>query len=266
MISYSALCRLLLAVVLFIRPIEAFNRSLFFRSSSFWDEPRFDAHGSLLLIYKFLEAAIIWVKQAAANECLSLASMVQKTLQLFLGLLPGTPSSFREDPHTIRFQSVADVFEADFNLYQNFCNGFFTQFHFPVILLQIYPSGFCEGSDTSKKYHPAWQATLQTLANFLKPYDLNICPHRNAAPFRLTLFVGWTHSFENTSYLDFIDVTAKTGVLFPTGKKKSLTNVFDIPYGYNGHWAIPFSGDISIGAFDWLTLRNFTANNLLFFQ
>ena len=265
MISSSTLFRLLLAVVLFARPIEAFNRSLFFRSSSFWDEPRFERPWLSTLDIQILGGSNHLGKAGCGKRAPLLGIYGPENVTALSRVTPGHPLLLPGNPQTIRFQSVADVFEADFNLYQNFCNGFFTQFHFPVILLQIYPSGFCEGSDTSKEYHPAWQATLQTLATFLKPYDLNICPHRNAAPSDSTLFVGWTHSFENTTFLDFIDVTAKTGVLFPTGKKKSLGKVFDIPYGYNGHWAIPFSGDISIGAYDWLTL-GLHGDNLLFFN
>lgn len=265
MISCSSICRLFLVVALFTRSTEAFNRSLFFRSSSFWDEPRFERSWLSTADVQILGGGNHLGKNGCGKRVPLLGIYGPENVTALSAVTPGNPLILPGNPHTIRFQSVADVFEADFNLYQNFCNGFFTQFHFPIILLQIYPSGFCEGSDTSKKYHPAWQQTLESLARFLKPYDLNVCPHRNAAPSDSTLFVGWTHSYEDTTFLDFIDVTAKTGVLFPTGKKKSLSTLFDIPYGYNGHWAIPLSGDISFGVYDWLTV-GLHGDNLLFFN
>ena len=96
----------------------------------------------------------------------------------------------------------------------------------------------------SGHYKPASQNSFKPLQEFLAPYHLQLCKTRDAGLSDSTLFVGWTHSYENTECLDFVDFTAKTGVLFPTGKKRNEHRVFDIPYGYNGHWAIPLSGDI----------------------
>ncbi len=48
-------------------------------------------------------------------------------------------------------------------------------------------------------------------------------------------------------------MTFKTGVLVPTGKRKNENQIFSLPFGYNGHWAIQGIGKLSIGLYDWLT-------------
>ena len=171
---------------------------------------------------------------------------------------PDNPLILPNNPETICFQAVADVFETDFNLYQNFTHGFFTQFHLPVILLQVFPSGYVENQccscKVSKHYKPVWQNTFKPINAFLRDFDLDLAPVHGAGLSDSTLFVGWTKSYQDTCYLDYIDFTVKTGILIPTGKKKNRHQVFSIPYGYDGFWAFPLSGDISLGFFDWLTL------------
>jgi len=176
-------------------------------------------------------------------------------------MLPGNPTE-------ITFKAVADVFEADFNLYQNFTHGFFTHVHFPMVIVRIFPSGFVPHAVSTKPckhYTPAWEQPLGLLAPFLSHYNLSTHRTDGAALSDSTLFVGWTGTYTETCYLDFIDGTIKTGVLFPTGKKADPNALFSIPYGYNGHWAIPLSFDISVGMYDWLTF-GYHADTLFFIK
>ena len=138
-----------------------------------------------------------------------------------------------DNPNSICFQAVADVFETDFNLYQNFSRGFFMHFHLPVLLVQIYPSGYLEDAcccrKASKHYKPVWEKTLKPINAFLQNYDLALNTMHDAGLSDSTLFAGWTTSYENTCYLDYIDFTLKTGILFPTGKRRNPDQVFSIP-------------------------------------
>jgi len=248
--------------------IEAFNRSLFFRASSFWGEPRFERSWLSTLDIQLAGGG----GHSAENHCgerVPLFSLYgPENIETLSRINPNHPLILPRNPKEICFQGVADVFEADFNLYQNFFHGFFTQFHFPVILLQLYPSGFtdtCPKGKEARCYTPAWQGDMNTISQFIAPHNLSLCCERQAAASDATLFIGWTYTYEDTQYLDYIDFTTKTGVLFPTGKKRALDQVFSIPFGYNGHWAIPLSGDISLGLYDWVTF-GLHADGLFFFS
>ena len=69
----------------------------------------------------------------------------------------------------------------------------------------------------------------------------------------LSFLVGWAGSYQKTCTLDFIDASAKIGVLFPTGKTTSIANPFELPLGYDGHFGLPLKFDCSLGIFDWIT-------------
>lgn len=258
------------SIFLFFLPLTAlFNRSLFFRASSFWDEPRFEKPRLTTFDIQLAGGS----NHRGLNGCHKKTNILSiygpEDVCSLSAVCPEHPLVLPYNPKNICFQAVADVFEADFNLYQNFTHGFFTHFHLPVIFIALYPSGYIEDTycyeKATKKYKPVWQKTFKPIEAFLKNFDQVLYPIHGAALSDSTLFVGYTKSYDDTCYLDFIDFTFKTGVLFPTGKKKNVRHVFDIPYGYNGFWAVPLSGDISIGYYDWLTL-GVHADNLFFFN
>ena len=78
---------------------------------------------------------------------------------------------------------------------------------------------------------------------------------------RKTYKSSW--NYEELEELDYIDTTLKTGILFPTGARKNQNLAFDLPSGYDGYYALPFSTDASLGAFEWLTVGYHT--DVLFF-
>ena len=65
-----------------------------------------------------------------------------------------------------------------------------------------------------------------------------------------SFYLGWTLNYQDTQELDFIDLTAKIGVLAPTAT--TTAGVFSL--GYDQHTGIPFTFDIALGLYDWLTL------------
>ncbi len=240
--------------------IQAFNRSLFFRTSAFWDEPRFERSWLSTGELQLLGGSSYQGRNGCGKKTNILGIYGPENINALSRAL-GIPLQLPGNPTSISFQAVADVFEADINLYQNLCRGFFLHFHIPIILFQLFPSGYRENfcmlkgckACRPKPYKPAWQAAQETFKTFLSYANLMIGPQREGGLSDSTLFIGFTHSNEKTSWLDFVDLTFKTGVLIPTGKKRSLENAFNIPLGYNGHWAIPISGDVSCGIYDWLT-------------
>jgi len=235
-----------------------FNRSFFYRTSSFWGEPRFTHPSLSTLDIQILGGSNHRARNGDGTR-VNLTSLYGSENCIALNQAsPTTPLVLPDSPTHISFRAVADLFETDFNFYQNLSDGWFFHLHVPLLVFRICPSGFIEDSKTvlrsSSNYEPAWEHPLTLMTPFLNEHSLKTNGSNDVGLSDSTLFIGWSYSYEDTTYFDFIDTTLKTGVLFPTGKKADIDELFSIPYGYNGYWGIPFSGDMSVGAYDWLTL------------
>ncbi len=248
--------------------LDAFNRSLFYRVSSFWGEPRFERPWLTTVDVQLSGGS----QNCGRNTCREKVNILSiygpESLATLVPLCAKEINLFPEKDQ-FTFKAVADLFQADINIYQNFTCGFFTHFHFPIINLDLFPSWHIKengGDEIPSRKNAGFKGKSSlNLSALLATCNLALEPVREAALSDSTLFFGWTHSYENTTYLDFIDFTAKTGVLFPTGKGRNENLVLDIPLGYNGHWGIPLSGDISCGAYDWITL-GIHADAVFFFK
>jgi hypothetical protein len=141
---------------------------------------------------------------------------------------------------------------------QNFTKGLFVLFHLPIRNLQIKNISFIDLSSHSQlapnKNTPEWQSFLTFFNPLLESFDISIKPFDATGVGDFTSLLGWTHNYQNTSVLDFIDGTLTTGILAPTGKKKNPDEIFSLPLGYNGHWGIPISVKLSLGMYEWITL------------
>ena len=163
--------RVLMGIALLsFSPLHGFNRSLFFRTSSFWDEPR--------LIKPYLTTFEIQPlggsNHIGRNECRkktniaaiygpeNICTLNEAAVLCGQG---GHDLVLPHNPSKICFQAIADVFETDFNLYQNFTHGFFAHFHLPVFLVQLFPSGYledhCCAGKAPKHYRPVMGKYLQ---------------------------------------------------------------------------------------------------------
>lgn len=151
------------------------------------------------------------------------------------------------------------IFEANLFFTQNFDRGFFFQAHLPIRRLAIKNIA---GADISpvdpavvpNKSNQQWQTFLGVYNDMLTQYNISLCPIETTGAGDLSLLLGWTINYENTEILDFIDLTFRAGMLAPTGKKACTNKAFDLPTGYNGHFGIPLSFDLALGAFDCFTL------------
>ncbi len=260
---------LLLCLLSFASPLKSFNRSYFYRTSSFWDEPRFVKPWLSTLDIQFLGGSNHRGRDSKGHRVDLTTIYGPENVAALSAASPGMPLNLPGNPQKISFKAVADVFEGDFNFYQNFTAGFFTQFHIPMVILRIFPSGYVDENSLCdrpcKHYTPAWEHPLDLLCPFLRQFDLSARRTDGAAASDSTLFLGWSYTYDDTCYLDFIDTTSKTGVLFPTSKKAHIDDIFSFPYGYSGHWAVPLSFDISCGYYDWLTF-GYHADALFFIK
>lgn len=151
--------------------------------------------------------------------------------------------------------------EGMFFVTQNLDRGFFLQLHIPVRRLSINSIGFVDLSPNDdlcpNVNTPQWQAFLANFDAILTRYNLDTGPSSESGVGDISMLVGWTINYENTTWFDYLDATLKTGVLLPTGKKKNEDKVFDISLGYNGLAALPLSCTGSAGMYEWITVGGY---------
>jgi hypothetical protein len=180
-----------------------------------------------------------------------------------LALLPAS------NPHFGKFAFTGNFSLTELNLFytQNFDQGFFMQAHLPVRKMSITCIKCCDLTPStpaclSSESHE-WQTFLHLFNSTLQKYNLNIDGFKKQGIGDTCILLGWTNSYQDTEVLDFVDTTIRTGILIPTGDTKNENKVFDIPLGYNDHFAISLSFDIALGALEWTTI-GFHLGTLLF--
>jgi hypothetical protein len=168
---------------------------------------------------------------------------------------------------TVSIDGKFKILEANLSFTQNLRHGLFLFFHLPIRKLTINNITITDlspdDSITPNKNSPAWQAVFQNLKPLLAHYGLNANATTSVGPGDLSSWLGWTHNYQDTRTLDFIDITLMTGFLSPTGKKYNPNKLFSLPTGYNGHWGFPLCTMASIGFFEWITVGGYL--NSLFF-
>jgi hypothetical protein len=244
----------------------------FYRAPHFWDETRLEKDFLSSFDITFAGG---WTKHGHdQSSCkVDLLNIYGAANMHQLGLnVPGKDLSTKEDtaltmlslvPANGNFGKFAfsgsfETYEATFAWTQNIKCGFFLQAHIPIRHLQICDIKYCDLSPTAcqfpNKNTPEWQVFLNLFDAILKKYTLSIGNITKNGIGDTTVLVGWTRNYEDTEEIDLIDLTIKTGFLAPTGARKNEDLAFDLPLGYNGHWAIPAGIDLALGAYDWLTL------------
>jgi len=263
---------LFLALVSSLLQSSTRDNGHFYRATHFWDEPRLEKDFLSSLDITFAGG---WTKKGhnGNGDTVELLNIYGLHNMHQLGLnVPGKDLTTQEDialtllslvPSRdsfgkLEFSGSFETTEANFAWTQNFIRGFFFQAHLPVRQLQITNIKFVDKSPTDCKFPnkntPQWQMFLNLFNAILKKYNVSIANIKRTGIGDTTFLLGWTRNYEETEEIDLIDVTFKTGFLAPTSRIKNEDLAFDIPLGYNGHWAIPASLDIAIGAYDWLTV------------
>ncbi|HLC06945.1 MAG TPA: hypothetical protein VJJ26_02035 [Candidatus Babeliales bacterium] len=168
---------------------------------------------------------------------------------------------------TLSIDGHFKIIESNLSCAQNLSKGLFLFFHLPVRRLQIKDITFTDLSPDDdivpNKNTPVWQQVLQELRPLLANYGINVYPTTSAGVGDLTSWLGWTHNYQETNTLDFIDFTLMAGFLAPTGKQRNENKLFSLPTGYNGHWGFPLCTTASIGFYEWVTIGGYL--NTLFF-
>lgn len=143
-------------------------------------------------------------------------------------------------------------------LIQNLSHGFFLSLTIPVEQIAIKGVNFVDlSTPKSAGTHISfarWQHAINQLNENMARYGTCIASTSNKGLGDIQLLAGWGFNYEDIEILDYIDFTITAGVNFPTGKHADPAKTFNLPLGYNGHWAIPLIAYGSVGALDWLTL------------
>ncbi len=150
------------------------------------------------------------------------------------------------------------ILEAIFSFAQNIKRGFFFHLYFPIRRMKVDDICFCDISPTDdicpNINTPIWQIFKENFDAILSRYCLSKDCYSKTNLGDVSFDIGWTHSFQKTEVLDFVDTTFKFGVIIPSGEKRCEDQIFSIPFGYNVHVGVTISADLAFGAFDWLSL------------
>lgn len=249
---------------------NAIDNPHFYRSTYFWGEPRFEEQWLTSFEASFGGASTDKSRDGRGKEA-QLLDIYGFSAMQFLGagvpnLDPTNPLDQllinlaqlpkNDDFGMLSFSGHFQILEATFNAYQNLINGFFVQAYLPVRRLTISTPLFIDVSPQTgqpNRSNPVWYNFLQQFPAILARYNLALKPTQEVGCGDLSLLIGWACNYEKTEVLDFIDVDAKIGLLFPTGKKRNEDILFSLPLGYNGHYGVPLKFDCSFGVWDWLT-------------
>jgi len=251
--------------------IAAYDNALFFRATPFFGEPRLER--------KTLSSLDISLGSGATrkgrNQCgqsVPVFDLYGKQNMHELGV--GVPGKDPTNPLDLILIDLAAtpggdcfgimsacgkfaLFESNIVLNQNLARGFYAQFYLPVRRFHVYSNCFRDctpACDCPDRNNQVWQNFLDNFNAILERYCLSTCGYKEADVGDLAIELGWSHSYQETTELDFVDLGFKAGVLFPTGKRRNVDRIFSIPFGYNGHYGIPISMDLAVGACEWMTL------------
>lgn len=151
------------------------------------------------------------------------------------------------------FEGKFHSFEILLEAYQNIVSGFFLHLMLPIRKLKINSIRSKDLTPRREENIPVWQEFKRNFSAILERQNISIAPFNKMGLGDFTFTAGWARNYENTETLDFIDIDARVGVLFPTGAPKNENRVFSLPLGYNKHWGVPLTFNASLGIWDWLT-------------
>ncbi|HTM06147.1 MAG TPA: hypothetical protein VL201_02810 [Patescibacteria group bacterium] len=158
---------------------------------------------------------------------------------------------------TFSLEGAFTHMEAGFQYTQNFEKGLFLECYLPIRSLKVHDIEFIDLSAHNtypNNNDPYWVLFKKELSNIMIQHGLSIDEWKEHGIGDLALLGGWTLSHQDTTEIDFVDLTIQGGVIMPTGKEQDLSYAFSLPFGYNKHWGIPLHAVCAIGAYEWLTV------------
>ncbi|MDR3551455.1 MAG: hypothetical protein P4L31_08670, partial [Candidatus Babeliales bacterium] len=236
----------------------------FYRAGYFFGEPRFEKNG-LTTIQLSIAGGSTRTSRNCQGETVSLFDIYGPANMRVLGNgVPGKDITTSADAALINLSQLPandgfamfslpgrfSLMEVDFNVIQNMAHGLFAQLYVPVRRMNICSCGLV---DICPSATPEWQDFKDHFAAILARYDLSMACIKRTNVGDTTVLVGWTRNYQDTKVLDYVDTTAKIGVIINNAPAKNEDLVFDIATGFDKHIGFPLSVDVSVGAFEWFT-------------
>jgi hypothetical protein len=249
--------------------LGAIDNLHFYRANFWWAEPRFERAWLSTLDVAIGGGSTSQARNGTGKKVPLLEIYGPQNLQYLARGVPGIDSSnplnqlllavqnLPYDPPFgfVRIFGALSLNEAVLDFKQNFITGLFTQVYLPVRSFHLKHTRMADSSTGHPLGQTAqWRQLLNSLDQVLALHGLTINGYKQTGPGDLTVALGWTRNYQNTTYVDFVDWTLKVGALFPTGLTTRSSVAFDLPTGYNGHYGISLDADGSVGLWEWLTL------------
>jgi hypothetical protein len=262
----------LLCCTLFALSAQAMDNAHFFRAPFFFGEPRL-AEPSLLTFDIGVMGGATSKSRDACGSCTDLLSLYgPQNIHLIGSGVPGKDLTNEDDlaltllERTVgrdgfgflKYSGHFSIAEAMIAITKNVNRGLFFQLFMPIRHIRLHNVCYSDCSpcdcECPNQSDPNWQLVLDRYASILERYGILATGYTKSGLGDMTLLAGWACNYEGFPKIDYLDFTARVGVLLPTGKKKKTINAFDIALGYNGHVGIPLALDCSMGAFEWFTV------------
>lgn len=155
----------------------------------------------------------------------------------------------------------AKIFPSEYDLFftKVFVHGIFTQLHMPIRSCEIMSIRLNDLSPIAATVYPnkdsyEWVSFLRQFDDIMKRYNISLKPFDKTVLANPTILFGLTHSYVDTTFLDFIDVTVGLGITFNITPKSSIKQVLASPLFNRSFTGIPLQIRAAIGAYDWLTI------------
>ena len=217
---------------------QAIDNPHFYRATNMFLEPRLE-HDYLTTFYATIGGGSTDKGRNSSNNIVSIFDIYG----------PNTVPAFGPDNADLALNGTFKIIEANLSLAQNLAKGFLLFFHLPVRSLNL--------------KNISTNLPCNTFSSLLAPYGISTSPTISTGVGDLTSWIGWTHNYQETETIDFVDTTLMAGFLAPTGKTRDENKLFSLPTGYNGHWGVPLCGMFSVGFYEWVTIGAYI--NTLFF-
>ncbi|KKP22941.1 MAG: hypothetical protein SZ59_C0004G0016 [candidate division TM6 bacterium GW2011_GWF2_28_16] len=173
-----------------------------------------------------------------------------------------------DDPNfaTLRFDGKFEMWENDYVVRKNLKKGFFVQAHVPVRSVKVHNISYTDMSaDTGvfSKTTTEWAQVYNNLDQILNQFDYKgATQNYSKAGFGdITFYLGWQDIFtkrdDEGKDKYTLNLSAKVGVLCPTGERVKTDYIFSMPTGYNNHWGLDGALELDLGVMSWLSIDLF---------
>lgn len=255
---------------------NSLSPSAFYKAQEFWENPYW---GEPILDKDRLSNFVIKLKSGSTKDGLNHSGVETNVLNIYgptklSNITKGVPSSVLNKYPTspinnvwsidglsrefgnITFSSKFRSTNLNFYLTQNLAKGLFIGSIFQIENTRFRNIEFTDSTRVtdlpSTITREEWQIFSRNLFKNMEKYGISMPTETSSKGLsRIDVLGGWTRSFTNTEYLDFVDFTATIGASFSTIKNNSA--VFNLHQKFEPPNSAIISARTAIGVWNWIT-------------